>query len=263
MGPQLLAKPRENARIGVRLGASARTFASTSRRTGCPSTPARSAAFRSNQLAGKMTMSGVIAYRCTSWSRGHLARSQSRDDRHVHDQRHLRGWLWFGLGQAQEHVFHRPHHTPIVTAYEAPDKVVVLEQNVKLLGKRVQRHTIATADAGTTGETSYRRRLIHRVGCSQPGPSIRTTYCYMNAECIAQHGVETLGDGFAEIRCTGRSCKCRIEYLGHAPVTRELAFEADCEPSEQVDELLRKRCINAVVRSAGPRGSSQPDAGAQ
>lgn len=111
------------------------------------------------------------------------------------------------------------------------------------------------------GEIRSEVRQERRPG-GQPGPSTRMTSCYMNADCIAQRGTENPGDGFVEIQCEGRNCKCRIESLGHPPVTRELAFEADCETSEQVDELLRSRCIRAAS-SAGTRGAPQPDAEAQ
>lgn len=62
-----------------------------------------------------------------------------------------------GYDSSHEEVHRRPHHTAIVVSYKAPNEVVVLEQHVKPLGERVQRHVLALASTTTpTVETSYR-----------------------------------------------------------------------------------------------------------
>lgn len=65
----------------------------------------------------------------------------------------------------------------------------------------------------------------------------------MNAECGHEQGVTTLGDALLEVQCDGSHCVCRVELLGDMPVKRELSFEAQCETSGQVDQLIKQRCI--------------------
>jgi hypothetical protein len=71
----------------------------------------------------------------------------------------------------------------------------------------------------------------------------------MGAACIAQHGVDTPGDGLVAVECDNGGCVCQIEVFGdtsEASTTRELAFEAPCDDAEQAERLLKERCIPAA-----------------
>ena len=80
-------------------------------------------------------------------------------------------------------------------------------------------------------------------------PAKRSSICSMSAACIAQHGVDTPGDGLVAVECDNGHCVCQIEVFddtSEASTTRELAFEAPCNDAEQAERLLKERCVPAA-----------------
>ena len=73
----------------------------------------------------------------------------------------------------------------------------------------------------------------------------RTTNCYVNAECVSEQGVTTPGDGSVELQCEGHDCVCRVQIFGPPPTSYEKRFDAECESSDQQDQLLRERCLSS------------------
>ena len=84
----------------------------------------------------------------------------------------------------------------------------------------------------------------------QHAAETRSTACYLNAECVAHHGVATEGDALAEIECVEKHCVCRIEFLEPRPSEVEFHFEAEseCSPGEQAEKLLMERCVGQSKR---------------
>jgi hypothetical protein len=84
----------------------------------------------------------------------------------------------------------------------------------------------------------------------QMGPETRSASCYVNAACIAQHGVNTQGDALPELECAQTHCVCRIEFLEPQPSHFEFKFEAEaaCDTDEQADRLLLERCVGQSRR---------------
>jgi hypothetical protein len=100
----------------------------------------------------------------------------------------------------------------------------------------------------------YGERNIKTYAARGPGGQVtsttRSATCYLNAECIAQHGVATEGDALAEIECTETHCVCRIEFLDPRPSQVEFRFESEsrCESAERDEALLREWCIKQPKR---------------
>lgn len=68
----------------------------------------------------------------------------------------------------------RPHHTAIVDAILGTQHLIILEQQVKPLGKRVQRHTIPTQDLAPVVKTTH-KTMKHSSGRMMPATVITTT----------------------------------------------------------------------------------------
>lgn len=85
------------------------------------------------------------------------------------------------------------------------------------------------------------------------GPPRHSSSCSMGASCIAEHGVDTPGDGLVAVECENGKCVCEIEVFGDTSgqsTTRKLAFDARCDDAEQAERLLKERCIPAAQSGA-------------
>ena len=71
--------------------------------------------------------------------------------------------------------------------------------------------------------------------------------CSYNAECVAEQGVESPGDGFVELECrTGDECSCRIEASAPASPAVTFSFQASCKTLEESKRLMLDHCMRGM-----------------
>jgi hypothetical protein len=75
------------------------------------------------------------------------------------------------------------------------------------------------------------------------GTAVQDARCTSNAECIAQQGQRTAGDGFVYLTCTNGDCSCRIEPDTPPAAPVEFHFQASCTTSAQAKQLLLDHCL--------------------
>lgn len=78
-----------------------------------------------------------------------------------------------GFDDVQETFARRPHHTAIVDAVGENGTLVILEQHVKPLGDKVQRHTLPTRTAHLPPTTSH-ERMKHSSGAMKLAKVVET-----------------------------------------------------------------------------------------
>ena len=79
-----------------------------------------------------------------------------------------------GHVQDKEHVAIRGHHVAIVDGTDGAGGIYILEQNVKPLGKRMQRHLLPVKDSGPRKKTTE-KLLKHASGKTKPATVVETT----------------------------------------------------------------------------------------
>jgi hypothetical protein len=95
-------------------------------------------------------------------------------------------------------------------------------------------------DAATTDQTAV-----------TPGEGQDTTHgdsaCSYDAECVAERGVETPGDGFVALRCgTGGDCSCRIEPSAPASAAVTFSFRSSCTTLDEGRRLMLDHCMKGM-----------------
>jgi hypothetical protein len=73
-------------------------------------------------------------------------------------------------------------------------------------------------------------------GASEPS-------CAINADCIAQQGVVTPGDGAVAMECERGNCSCHLEALAPPHTVAEFQFSATCSSPEVMQRLIREHCL--------------------
>jgi hypothetical protein len=79
----------------------------------------------------------------------------------------------FGFADTQEKEAHRGHHSAIVESVPGSGALIVLEQHVKPLGKRVQKHRLPTQSSNPTSTTVY-KQMKTESGKMKPAKVIET-----------------------------------------------------------------------------------------
>lgn len=71
--------------------------------------------------------------------------------------------------------------------------------------------------------------------------------CSYNAECVAEQGVETPGDGFVELECRADGeCSCRVEPSAPASSAVTFSFRASCQTLEESERLMLDHCLKGM-----------------
>jgi hypothetical protein len=91
------------------------------------------------------------------------------------------------------------------------------------------RFASAGHDENTTGGS-------RRSGTSEPS-------CAINADCIAQQGKTTPGDGTVVMECERGECSCRLEALVPPNAVVEFHFAATCSSPDVMQQLMREHCL--------------------
>lgn len=67
--------------------------------------------------------------------------------------------------------------------------------------------------------------------------------CVIGANCIAQQGVTTSGDGAVLMKCERGQCSCHLEALAAPHTVVEFQFAANCSSPEVMRQLIRDHCL--------------------
>lgn len=87
--------------------------------------------------------------------------------------------------------------------------------------------------------------------------------CAINADCIAEQGKTTPGDGTVIMECEGGNCSCRLEALAPPSTVVQFGFVASCSTPEVMQQLIKDHCLigmdvrtsshSCSVAAPGPR----------
>jgi hypothetical protein len=99
------------------------------------------------------------------------------------------------------------------------------------------------------GNSHRKTRTVRRPGGQVTAEPERGS-CSANAECIANKGHDTAGDGFVRLDCTDRSCRCSIEPSGPSGgKSSTTTFEASspCTTSARAMQLIVEQCMPGLI----------------
>jgi hypothetical protein len=130
----------------------------------------------------------------------------------------------------------KPQPTPI-----APDP-----QSAQRSDAAAATPTVVRSDCVLHAGQVYVERSRSRGPGAQQGPEVQTSRCSFNAECIAEQGQVTDGDGDVYLACAEDDCSCRIVPLTPAREAVEFQFRAECVTDIQAKQLLVERCMKGM-----------------
>jgi hypothetical protein len=75
--------------------------------------------------------------------------------------------------------------------------------------------------------------------------------CWLEADCIREHGRDHPGDAMVSIQCRGRRCACAFESFTPRPRNIKFSFDAEdpCDDA-RLKSLLLDRCVSEGRRRA-------------
>jgi hypothetical protein len=79
--------------------------------------------------------------------------------------------------------------------------------------------------------------------------------CAINADCIAQQGVTTHGDGAVAMECARGDCACRLESRTPPNTVVEFRFAATCSTPEVMERLIREHCLAGMDVKPASQGT--------
>lgn len=97
-------------------------------------------------------------------------------------------------------------------------------------------------------QVSDSQKTVHRI--KRPGgtlsPATVTGTCSAQAECSAEKGKVSAGDGAVSLACEGRACRCTIEPLAPpaAPSVVRFAIAEPCTGDQQARALFQQHCLD-------------------
>jgi hypothetical protein len=81
--------------------------------------------------------------------------------------------------------------------------------------------------------------------------------CAINADCIAEQGRTTPGDGAVVMECASGNCSCRLEALAAPKTVFEFDFVASCSTPEVMQQLIRDHCLADMDVEPSSQGSAE------
>jgi hypothetical protein len=95
-------------------------------------------------------------------------------------------------------------------------------------------------------------------GSGDPRPAAPSEpSCAINADCIAQQGRTTPGDGAVVMECASGNCSCRLESLAAPKTVLEFDFVASCSSPEVMQQLIRDHCLAGMDVEPSSQGSAE------
>jgi hypothetical protein len=67
--------------------------------------------------------------------------------------------------------------------------------------------------------------------------------CAIGANCIAQQGVASAGDGTVFMECKHGQCSCHLQALTAPHTVADFQFTAKCSSPELMRQLIRDHCL--------------------